>query len=93
MPAPSYDVEELLARLATTAGIRSGNTTPHGSPRFGSVLSAVVPAVSATRLVRERIAWRRTSMNERALAGGVGGFTVRTVESAREPAGLEQPRT
>src|SRR5215472_17517122 len=84
-PAPSYEVEALLSRLVTTAGSSSGNTTPHGSPRYGSVLSAVVPATSATRLVRRTPVPRRAWMNERALTCAAAGFTVRTVDSASEP--------
>jgi hypothetical protein len=93
MPEPSYEVEVLLSRLVTTAGSCPGNATPHGSTRSGSVLRAVVPAVSATRLVRKRLAPRRASMNERALAAAAAGFTVSMVDSAREPTGVEQPRT
>src|SRR6516162_3349184 len=92
-PEPSYEVEVLLSRLVTTAGSCSGNTTPHGSPRSGSVPTAVVPGVSATRLLRKRLTPRRDTMNERALAATAAGFTVRTADSAREPTGVEQPRT
>jgi hypothetical protein len=92
-PAPSYEVDVLLSRLVTTADSCSGNTTPQGSLRFGSVLRAVVPATSATRLVRSSLALRRSGINERALAEAGAGFTVRTVESARDPRGLEHPRT
>src|SRR5215469_484130 len=92
-PVPSYEVEMLLSRLVTTAGSPSGNTTPHGSPRFGSMLRALVPALSATRSVCKRLAPRGAFMNERALARAAAGFTVRTVESASEPMAVEQPRT
>src|SRR6516162_10568974 len=53
MPAPSYAVDVLVSRLATSAACVGGSAMPHGSPKFASTARALVPVMLAVSAVVE----------------------------------------